>query len=195
MSAVAVEMPRKRSCWAAKRKRSFMAWRYADGILSAADAGGDFLANIRTAAETRRRAYWTDLTSAVPADRGDRPRDDRFQVASALQQPIALATTCNEFIDQTAPWKLAKEPARRTELEATLYGLAESLRIIAILISPVLPRAAHAMFDQLNWKMDAPRDETRFHLSDATWDPEKRLPNRHQLGKPTPLFPRIETTP
>jgi len=172
-----------------------MAWRYADGILSAADAGGDFLANIRTAAETRRRAYWTDLTSAVPADRGDRPRDDRFQVASALQQPIALATTCNEFIDLTAPWKLAKEPARRTELEATLYGLAESLRIIAILISPVLPRAAHAMFDQLNWKMDAPRDETRFHLSDATWDPEKRLPNRHQLSKPTPLFPRIETTP
>jgi methionyl-tRNA synthetase len=100
---------------------------------------------------------------------------------------------CNEFIDKSAPWKLAKDPARRVELEATLYALAESLRIIAILISPVLPRAAHGMFDQLEWKMDAPRDESRFSLADATWAPDKRLPDKHRVGKPMPLFPRIES--
>jgi methionyl-tRNA synthetase len=142
---------------------------------------------------SHRRAYCNDLAWADSfSERDDRQRGDLFQVASALQQPIALATVCNEFIDKSAPWKLAKEPARRADLEAALYGLAESLRIIAILISPVLPRAAHGMFDQLGWKMDAPRDETRFRLADATWDAGNRLPDGHQLGKPTPLFPRIE---
>ena len=67
---------------------------------------------------------------------------------------------------------------------------AESLRIIAILISPVLPRAAHGIFDQLLWKMDATGYESRFRLADATWG---GLPDGHTLGQPTPLFPRIET--
>jgi methionyl-tRNA synthetase len=170
-----------------------MAWRYADGILSSAGADSESLAGIRAAAETHRCAYARDLRGDPVSESETRPRDDRFQVAAALQQPIALATMCNEFIDKSAPWKLAKDPARRVELEATLYALAESLRIIAILISPVLPRAAHGMFDQLEWKMDAPRDESRFSLADATWAPDKRLPDKHRVGKPMPLFPRIES--
>ena len=68
--------------------------------------------------------------------------------------------------------------------------LAESLRIIAILISPVLPKAAHGIFDQLNWKMELSGKEERFSLADAEWG---RLPDGHVVGKPTPLFPRIET--
>ena len=47
--------------------------------------------------------------------------------------------------------------------------LAESLRIIAILISPVLPKAAHGIFDQLNWKMELSGKEERFSLADAEW--------------------------
>ena len=50
-----------------------------------------------------------------------------------------------------------------------LYTLAESLRIIAILISPVLPKAAHGIFDQLNWKMELSGKEERFSLADAEW--------------------------
>ena len=68
--------------------------------------------------------------------------------------------------------------------------LAESLRIIAILLSPVLPKAAQGIFDQLNWKMDEQGLETRFRLADAAWG---GLPDGHQLGSPSPLFPRIET--
>ena len=85
---------------------------------------------------------------------------------------------------------MAKDEAK-AKLDSILYSLAESLRIIAILISPVLPRAAHGIFDQLNWKMEPELagKETRFSLADAEWG---KLPDGHVVGKPTPLFPRIE---
>ena len=57
----------------------------------------------------------------------------------------------------------------------------------AILISPVLPKAAHGIFDQLNWKMELSGKEERFSLADAEWG---RLPDGHVVGKPVPLFPR-----
>ena len=65
----------------------------------------------------------------------------------------------------------AREDQIRFEelLDAVLYHLAESLRIIAILISPVLPKAAHGIFDQLNWKMELSGKEERFSLADAEW--------------------------
>jgi len=66
---------------------------------------------------------------------------------------------------------------------------AEPLRIIAILISPVLPKAAHGIFDQLNWKMESSGQVQRFSLAEAEWG---RLPDGHIVGKPVPLFPRIE---
>ena len=77
----------------------------------------------------------------------------------------------------------------RQELNGVLFGLIESLRIIAIRVSPVLPKAAHEMFDQLNWKMELSGKEERFRLEDAKWG---GLPDGHVVGKPTPLFPRIE---
>ena len=89
----------------------------------------------------------------------------------------------------TAPWKLAKDPGSAIRARRRSLSLAESLRIIAILISPVLPKAAHGIFDQLNWKMELSGKEERFSLADAEWG---RLPDGHVVGKPTPLFPRIE---
>jgi methionyl-tRNA synthetase len=61
------------------------------------------------------------------------------------------------------------------------------------LISPVLPKAAHGIFDQLNWKMEPKLrgKEERFSLKDAEWG---KLPDGHLVGKPTPLFPPIETS-
>ena len=80
---------------------------------------------------------------------------------------------------------------KRVEVAQILYDLAERLRIIAILISPVLPKAAHGIFDQLNWKMELSGKEARFSLAEAEWG---RLPDGHVVGKPVPLFPRIEQT-
>jgi hypothetical protein len=74
-------------------------------------------------------------------------------------------------------------------LVAVLYPFTESLRIIAIWISSVLLRGAHGIFDQLNWKMELSGKEERFRLEDAKWG---GLPDGHVVGKPVPLFPRIE---
>jgi methionyl-tRNA synthetase len=109
-------------------------------------------------------------------------------VNQALEHAIHLAKMCNLQIEVSAPWKLAKEE-NNEPLDSLFYGLMESLRIIAILISPVLPQAAHKIFDQLNWKKELSGKEERFSLADAEWG---RLPDGHVVGKPVPLFPRIE---
>jgi methionyl-tRNA synthetase len=116
---------------------------------------------------------------------------DNHQTHNLGYNVAELATLCNRSIEDTAPWRLAKEPDEdtRDQLDAILYTLAESLRIIAILISPVLPRAAHGIFDQLNWKMELSGKKERFSLADTEWG---RLPDGHVVGKPVPLFPRIE---
>jgi methionyl-tRNA synthetase len=114
-----------------------------------------------------------------------------YAISSALNAPFRDVLVCNQTIEITKPWILEKEPRRADELDAILYTLSESLRIIAILISPVTPLAAHGIFDQLNWKMELSGKEERFSLADAEWG---RLPDGHVVGKPVPLFPRIESS-
>ena len=112
-----------------------------------------------------------------------------FATNLVLYETFHIARSADFLIDIASPWKLAKDATQSEELNAILYHVAESLRIIAILISPVLPRAAHGIFDQLNWKMELCGKEERFSLADAEWG---RLPDGHVVGKPVPLFPRIE---
>ncbi len=114
-----------------------------------------------------------------------------YSVDDAVHHIQAFCFHVNRFVDLEAPWKLAKESPESERLTAVLYTLAESVRVIAILISPVLPKAAHGIFDQLNWKMEPELSgkEERFHLDDAKWG---GLPDGHVVGKPVPLFPRIE---
>jgi methionyl-tRNA synthetase len=113
-----------------------------------------------------------------------------FRPSNALSAPLARALACNALVEISAPWNLAKDRQQEGLLDAVLYHLAESLRIIAVLFSPVLPKSAHGIFDQLNWKMELRGKEERFSLADAEWG---RLPDGHVVGKPIPLFPRIET--
>jgi len=73
----------------------------------------------------------------------------------------------NAYVESRAPWKLFKEPSHADLLDAVLYGLCESLRIMAILISPVCRGRRTEFFDQLNWKMELSGKEERFSLEDA----------------------------
>ena len=114
---------------------------------------------------------------------------NRFAFDESCITALGIARTCNLQIQAKRPWDLAKDSARIKELSFFLYYLAESLRVIAILISPVMPKAAHGIFDQLNWKMELSGKEERFSLADAKWG---GLPDGHVVGKPVPLFPRIE---
>jgi methionyl-tRNA synthetase len=114
---------------------------------------------------------------------------DNYEVDRGLDVTSRFARFGNQIVDFAEPWSRFKDPNREATLDVVLYELAESLRIIAILISPVMPRAAHGIFDQLNWKMELSGKEERFSLSDVEWG---RLPDGHVIGKPVPLFPRIE---
>ena len=107
---------------------------------------------------------------------------DENRVHSALETAVNYATACNQFIDTERPFSLAADPAQADKLDAVLYTLAENLRIIAILMIPVVPRAAAAVLAQLGVS-------TEQTLADAVWG---GLKDGHQLGTPTPLFPRIE---
>jgi methionyl-tRNA synthetase len=113
------------------------------------------------------------------------------QLSLALKEVGSMATFCDMFIQARQPWVMAKNVSDANLLSAILYQLVESMRIMAILISPVLPAAAHKIFDQLNWKMELSGKEERFSLAEAEWG---RLPDGHVVGKPVPLFPRIETS-
>lgn len=110
-----------------------------------------------------------------------------------IERSLYLASVFNGFIEAQSPWNLAKSSKveDRELLEDLLYDCAEALRILAMLVSPVLLRAAHGIFDQLNWKMELSGKEERFSLADAEWG---KLPDGHVVGKPVPLFPRIETS-
>jgi methionyl-tRNA synthetase len=145
-------------------------------------------------------AKYRDKTIARIDDRGLQARAEYFvgayepllnahDICAAMTMAMSFAGEANQFVEQTAPWKLAKQGDQEA-LNRALYHLAESLRIIAILISPVLPKTAHGMFDQLNWKMELSGEKERFRLDDAKWG---ALPDGHVVGKPVPLFPRIET--
>jgi methionyl-tRNA synthetase len=110
------------------------------------------------------------------------------KLTGGLGNIVSFARWLNQSVEQNAPWKMA-EAGELSAVKSFLYQLAESLRIIAILISPVLPKAAHGIFNQLNWKMELSGKEERFFLADAEWG---KLPDGHVVGKPVPLFPRIE---
>ena len=119
-----------------------------------------------------------------------------YQISAVLTVTMLIAQRANGLIETSAPWKLAKAEKSGVEnagrdLDYVLYNLAEHIRILAILVSPVLPKAAHGIFDQLNWKMELSGKEERFSLADAEWG---KLPDGHVVGKPVPLFPRIEAT-
>jgi methionyl-tRNA synthetase len=114
-----------------------------------------------------------------------------FVANAAIGNILEIADQGNTLVENAAPWKLAKrlEKVSKLKLNSVLYALTETLRIIAILISPVLPKAAHGIFDQLNWKMELRGKEARFSLNDAAWG---ELPDGHVVSKPVPLFPRID---
>ena len=130
-----------------------------------------------------------DLRLTAKAVSDSVPAIAPFSLNECLATILSLVSKANLRVETSAPWKLAKQSDLQLLLDTVLYYLAESLRIIAILISPVLPKAAHGIFDQLNWKMELSGKEERFSLADAEWG---QLPDGHVVGRPVPLFPRIE---
>ncbi len=105
---------------------------------------------------------------------------------AALESIWALVTRANQYVEQTAPFKLAKDPAQAGRLDEVLYNLAESCRVIAVLLAPFLPGTAARIHEQLGLGA-LPAD-----LSAAKWG---GLNPGHVIGEPAALFPRRDTAP
>jgi methionyl-tRNA synthetase len=103
------------------------------------------------------------------------------ELQGALQSIWRLIARANQYVDQTAPFKLAKDSAQAKRLDEVLYNLAETCRVLAILLWPFLPGTADKIFAQLGLK-DAP---DRFDT--ARWG---GLAAGHTIGEPAALFPR-----
>jgi methionyl-tRNA synthetase len=145
----------------------------------------------KSAVDASKKEFTSELQLEAEAQtRRFAEAGDAFTISTMLSAADCLSSRCNELIDRTEPWKLAKELAKKERLAGLLYSLAEATRIIAVFLSAVLPKAAHGIFDQLHWKMELSGKEERFSLADAKWG---KLPDGHVVGKPVPLFPRIET--
>ena len=73
---------------------------------------------------------------------------DEFRVSDALGEIFSFLRRCNKYIDETAPWVLAKEEAKKDRLSTVLYNLAESIVIATSLLQPFLPGTAEKVFAQ-----------------------------------------------
>ncbi len=141
--------------------------------------------------ELRETGNFTELDKSIRAEAVDIAREyrvlmDDMKISDAVKLVWKFVSRCNKYIDETAPWKLAKDSAQAQALANVLYNLAESLRIIAILIAPFTPNTSRRIFEQL--QIDS--DFDTIQLVDA--ENFGRLAVGHRVGKPQVLFPRIE---
>lgn len=111
---------------------------------------------------------------------------DDLAFNKALLSIWELVDRTNKYIDETAPWSLAKTPDDRARLKTVLYQALESLRIISLLLSPFMPSTAEKMWSQLGIKGDIWEKRLK---DDARWG---GLKPGSKVDKPSPLFPRID---
>ncbi len=114
---------------------------------------------------------------------------ESMEINAALKEIWALVSRSNKYIDETAPWALAKDPAKRARLDTVMYNLAEVLRIVTILVSPFMPTTAPKIWAQLG--IETAFADVRLHDAQS-WG---LLAAGTKVAKPEPIFPRIEIKP
>ncbi|MFD0711027.1 methionine--tRNA ligase [Paenibacillus sp. GCM10027626] len=110
---------------------------------------------------------------------------DNMEFSVALNGLWQLVGRTNKYIDETQPWALAKDEAKRGELESVMHHLAEALRIMSILLQPFLTNAPREIRRQLGI------EEGEL----ASWDSAKTfglLPAGTKVTKAEPIFPRLD---
>ncbi|MBI3609677.1 MAG: methionine--tRNA ligase [Nitrospirae bacterium] len=111
---------------------------------------------------------------------------DRFAFHRALREIWMLVDFANRYVEQNAPWDMAKDPKKRPRLDTVLYHLAETMRILAIHLFPFMPMTAQRMITEIG---STAQLDHALKPQDYQWG--KLKPGRPvQKGKP--LFPRME---
>lgn len=147
-----------------------MTGKYFDGVVPAAPASAAENPLAKIAADLYRT--YNEAMNAV----------DFTAAAAAVQK---LASAANHYIEDAAPWNLAKDPARADELAAVIYNALEACRIIALFFAPFMPNTSAETWRRLGLgDVNAVTDIE----GEAAWG---KLPAGNPVEKGDPLFPRL----
>ena len=102
---------------------------------------------------------------------------DSYHNSEAAEVIMNFAKRCNKYIDETAPWVLAKDEAKKERLNTVLYNLLEAIRVLALLLSPFIPESSEKILEQL--KTDN-KELKMFAVEN------------HNVGEASVLFARID---
>jgi methionyl-tRNA synthetase len=138
--------------------------RYRDGRLPAATvaaAGGDELA-----------ALGDDVAQQL----------DSFDLTGALERIWKQVRSLNALVEERKPWELAKDDSRASDLDGTLYELADGLRAVAVALAPYLPETAPRILQSLNQPVD------------LSWEGvgQGKAVAAEGIEPAAPLFPRVD---
>ena len=162
--------------------------KYNGGIVTNAKVSGEFDQEL------------IDLALSTPKKVSDHM--DRLRVQDSIDDIFDLLKRCNKYIDETAPWALAKDEANKDRLNTVLYNLLESIRISAVLLEAYIPDTSKAILDQLNTQKRDFDSITEFgQLEEGTKVTEKptilfaRLDANEVMEKLQPAPKKLETKP
>ena len=105
---------------------------------------------------------------------------DSLHVGDAIEDIIIALRRANKYIDETAPWALAKDESKMDALESVIYALLEAIRESAILLEPFIPKTAESIYNQLN--------VTKTGFDDLAFGTVQT----YELGEAQMLFKRID---
>jgi methionyl-tRNA synthetase len=103
------------------------------------------------------------------------------ELQAGLMTIWSFIARMNQYVDETAPFKLAKDPEQAERLGEVLYNLAEGCRLLAVWLQPYLPSTSQRIMEQLNLPADM------VNIAESGWG---ELKAGHKVGEPEALFPR-----
>jgi len=114
-----------------------------------------------------------------------RAQFDDYNFSRALENVWELISRVNKYIVENEPWVLAEKPTDAAKLDSVLFHSAESLRIIAALLGPVIPQTASTIWQQLGLEGKV----TDIRLDELQWS---NTLQRKTIRGGSPLFPRLD---
>jgi methionyl-tRNA synthetase len=110
---------------------------------------------------------------------------EAYKLHDGAAAAFELVDATNEFIAETAPWKLAKDPASANRLDAVLFEVAEAIRLAAVMLLPIMPSSSAEILRRVGEQR--PAGDLRLD-SDGQW----RADGAREIVKGAPLWPRAE---
>ena len=155
-----------------------MIGRYLDGKAPAPPSDAE-LTSSEVALIAAQREAFEGMIAAI----------DRIAPHDACKSAWGFVRKANSYVEEVAPWVLAKDPGQRRRLEVVLYQLADALRIMAVMLAPIMPRSSQDLWNRLG--QDGSVEEARFDEHIA-WG---LLAEGTTVASGAALFPRLETSP